>query len=108
MTDYTPTTENVRNSYAGWADVQGREDDLYKTRALEREFDRWLAAHDREVAAKASAIALYEAVEAVLVDSKRTDVRVASDLFQNGHARAYDALMEVYDRYRADELEGEL
>lgn len=50
MSDYTPTTEEVREDYAlgrnevvgaGWYDQHRAE------------FDRWLAAHDAEVASKA-------------------------------------------------------
>lgn len=39
----TPTTEQVRETYAA----------LCKTDAAAAEFDRWLAEHDREVAEKA-------------------------------------------------------
>jgi hypothetical protein len=49
MSDYVPTTSTVR---AGWSDGHP----FYATTgSYERyaEFDRWLAAHDREVAAKA-------------------------------------------------------
>jgi len=45
MSDYTPTTEEIRNLVTDWVDVGGVVDGP--------EFDRWLAAHDREVAAKA-------------------------------------------------------
>jgi hypothetical protein len=44
--DYTPTTEEVRAAYA--ADAYG----VVKKRWL-LEFDRWLAAHDRQVAENA-------------------------------------------------------
>ena len=47
-TEYTPTTEEVRKRY--WLN-DGEPSD--PDEALE--FDRWLAAHDREVAAKAIA-----------------------------------------------------
>lgn len=39
--EYTPTTEDVRNEYTDF--------DIYPA----DEFDRWLAAHDAEVAARA-------------------------------------------------------
>lgn len=41
--EYTPTTEDVREWYADSVDRLGGE----------AEFDRWLAAHDRETAARA-------------------------------------------------------
>lgn len=49
MTEYTPTTEEVR---AAWVRrPAGRADPWAK-----RQFDRWLAAHDAEVALDASAL----------------------------------------------------
>lgn len=41
--EYTPTTEQVRETYAA----------LCKTDAADVEFDRWIAAHDRATAARA-------------------------------------------------------
>lgn len=46
MTDFTPTTEQVRQAYGVAHELTGASMD-------EREFDRWLAQHDREVAAEA-------------------------------------------------------
>lgn len=46
MSDYTPDTDEVKIHYA-----YPYRDDLKDTKRAE--FDRWLAAHDREVAAKA-------------------------------------------------------
>lgn len=49
MDDYTPTDEQVRAAY-----VRGMRDTFVAAAAdHEAEFDRWLAQHDREVAAKA-------------------------------------------------------
>ncbi|GAA3730313.1 hypothetical protein GCM10022239_03630 [Leifsonia bigeumensis] len=45
-TEYTPTTAQVRDGYA--MNEFGEVSDRYAA-----EFDRWLAAHDREVAEKA-------------------------------------------------------
>lgn len=45
MTDYTPTTEDVRRGYA-W---QNKLDDRAEFRAA---FDRWLAAHDAALRAE--------------------------------------------------------
>lgn len=45
MTDFTPTTDEVRDH---WVRSQWFEDPLRR-----ESFDRWLAAHDRTVAAKA-------------------------------------------------------
>lgn len=46
MSEYTPDTEDVRDYY-------GRDIDGWPEAKRGAEFDRWLAAHDREVAAKA-------------------------------------------------------
>ena len=48
MSDYTPTTEEMREWHVrhDWCGSQSRAQ-------YEAEFDRWLKAHDREVAAKA-------------------------------------------------------
>ena len=51
MSDYTPTTEDVRHAY-----VSARSEEEFAASYLsqfEPEFDRWLAAHDAEVAAQA-------------------------------------------------------
>ena len=52
--EYTPTTAQVRSHYVGSVDEYGTRDGY----ALDLEeagsaFDRWLAAHDREVAERA-------------------------------------------------------
>ena len=53
MSDFTPTTENVRNTYAYIG--QGFAPSERKNRALaESEFDRWLAEHDRATAGLSS------------------------------------------------------
>ena len=44
MTDYTPTTEEVRSDYCLLADV---------SRPRQLQFDRWLEEHDRQIAEKA-------------------------------------------------------
>lgn len=49
-TDYTPTTDTVRATYA--RHHSKCEPCGETTAALVAEFDRWLAAHDREVAAR--------------------------------------------------------
>ena len=48
MSDFMPTTDEVRGAYIGnrWSVDQEFE------RLTGPEFDRWLAAHDREVAAR--------------------------------------------------------
>ena len=51
MSDYTPTTADVRHAY-----VSARSEEEFAASYLsqfEPEFDRWLAAHDAEVAAQA-------------------------------------------------------
>lgn len=49
MSEFVPTTEYVRDAYQHSVMVSGPE----MREALGAEFDRWLAAHDREVAARA-------------------------------------------------------
>ena len=46
MTNHTPTTEQVRQAYAVAHETTGASMD-------ECEFDRWLAAHNRKIAAEA-------------------------------------------------------
>lgn len=45
MSEYTPTTDEVRVAWAGWTNAFGRGLGIGKD-----EFDRWLAAHDAEQA----------------------------------------------------------
>lgn len=42
MSDYTPTTEDVRGAYRAWHDGQGDDHPLKPTWSAQ-EFDRWLA-----------------------------------------------------------------
>ena len=50
MSNYTPTTEDVREAY-GWS---GHDSYIELNRISRREeFDRWLAEHDRQVAERA-------------------------------------------------------
>lgn len=51
MSDYTPTTEDIRNAYMSgdWND-NPTDDDAMK-RHFAAKFDRWLTAHDAEVRA---------------------------------------------------------
>ena len=44
MSEYTPTTEEVRRYYIAWGAESGPDD-------AAGEFDRWLAVHDAEVRA---------------------------------------------------------
>ena len=56
MSDYTPTTEEVRRDYVACKSspqASMADDDLIPIYVSRNRFDRWLAAHDREVAAKA-------------------------------------------------------
>lgn len=83
MSDYVPTTEEVRDDYAqfqvpgGTAPVTG---EFAEGRA---EFDRWLAAHDAEVAARQiDAPSVREAIGEVLADMEATaeGTHIASSL----------------------------
>lgn len=42
MTEYTPTTEQVRKAYGWWTDTIGEAEET-------AEFDRWLEQHDQEL-----------------------------------------------------------
>lgn len=55
MSDYTPTTEEVRRDYVACnsSPQASMSDDGVMVGDASYEFDRWLAAHDREVAEKA-------------------------------------------------------
>ena len=69
MSDYTPTTEQVRVDY-----VMAYTDRESSQLLAERAFDRWLAAHDAAVAAKA----LRAAVADVLEDGDPANIGVAA------------------------------
>lgn len=57
MSDYTPTTERVRNSYANDIACFPKPENVFeanaRAEAAKEEFDRWLAEHDRELQAEA-------------------------------------------------------
>lgn len=53
MSDYTPTTEAVRAKYARGTRSDGTHAQFVK---WQKEFDRWLAAHDAEVLAAAGVV----------------------------------------------------
>ena len=76
MTDYTPTTEQVRN---GWIDNGTHEE------RDGAEFDRWLAAHDAQVAAKALRDAA-DALDALTPETIPDDPRWTCDLGYHGEA----------------------
>ena len=55
MSDYTPSTEEIRRDYVACKSspqASMADDDLVPIYVSRKWFDRWLAAHDREVAAK--------------------------------------------------------
>lgn len=53
MSDYTPTTEEVRDKYARGTRSDGTHAQFIK---WQKEFDRWIVAHDAEVLAAAGVI----------------------------------------------------
>ena len=57
MSDYTPTTEKVFSGYALLRAFEANNSDEPQREGMDRmwrsEFDRWLAAHDKEVLEKA-------------------------------------------------------
>lgn len=48
VSEYTPTTDEVRDAWASWTNAFSRGRGIGKD-----EFNRWLAAHDRQVQAEA-------------------------------------------------------
>lgn len=71
---YTPMTEEVRGDYAHFQCPVGLPDCTDVFRVALAEFDRWLAAHDAEVAAKAKIEALDWAAEHLSDGQKYEDV----------------------------------
>ena len=63
MSNYTPTTDEVRDAYGYWSDSGPH--------APPDEFNRWLAAHDAEVRAQA----LNEAADKIHVSLQRAHKR---------------------------------
>lgn len=63
MSEYTPTTEDVRGWYAGARYVFGDPDRQHPD--MEDEFDRWLAAHDAEVRAEAWEVGAKNMMQAI-------------------------------------------
>lgn len=57
MSDYTPTTERVRNSYANDIASYPKPANVFEAAAradsAKEEFDRWLTEHDRQKQAEA-------------------------------------------------------
>lgn len=65
MTDYTPTTEQVRNAY-----VRGMRDTFIASAGEHREeFDRWVAAHDAEARNSVQPPSREQIAEAIWDDS---------------------------------------
>lgn len=63
---YTPTTDEVREAYAGYAWLgPGRSD-------VTPEFDRWLAAHDAQVRAEERERVRLEALDVTISLKQRT------------------------------------
>ena len=52
MSDYTPTTEQLREAWASRYDGEHAYADYEEKSGYWREFDRWLAEHDAEVVAR--------------------------------------------------------
>ncbi|MDQ0726831.1 hypothetical protein [Microbacterium sp. W4I20] len=72
MNDYTPSTEEIREYVETggeprpWVELDEAEEALEKSRG--EAFDRWLAAHDREVAATS--------IEKAITDAPRAEIHV--------------------------------
>ena len=85
MITYTPTTATIRAEYAGrveaWEMTYAEQEAARAEEVVE--FDRWLAAHDAEVAAQA----LSEAADRIHVS------------LQQAHKRAGRALDPIFSQY---------
>ena len=68
MSNYTPTTDEVRDAYGYWSDSGPH--------APPDEFNRWLAAHDAEVRAQA----LNEAADKIYVSLRQAHKRAGRTL----------------------------
>ena len=85
MSDYTPTTEQVRKYWLGkWAPSDN----------LDAQFDRWLAEVERAAAARA----LEDAADEIFVPHNEN--RDMSDAFHRGADAVYDALRARAAEYR--------
>lgn len=83
MSDYTPTTDRVREAYARGVEFRTLE----QTRA---EFDRWLAQHDAEPSVEVTAAAEPELVEwATEVDTLGTKEVWGSEVEARAEAKRH-------------------
>ena len=95
MSDYTPTSDEIRDIWTAWSDYggltsrphSGTSDDRYA------EFDRWLAARDAKVAAKALA-----PIRAALANHPRCDIHPDDDPVKCGWKRAIASVQAVLDK----------
>ena len=90
MTDYTPTTDEIRN---GWIETGWAPDGTLCDKRDGAEFDRWLAAHDAEVAAKALA-----PIRAALAGHPRCDIHPDDDPIKCGWKKAVADIQAALDR----------
>lgn len=88
MSDYTPTTDEIRN---GWIDNGTHEE------RDGADFDRWLAARDAQVKAKALA-----PIRAALANHPRCDIHPDDDPIKCGWKRAVADIQAVLDREESD------
>ena len=97
-TEYTPTTDEVREWYAGSVDAYQHETGLPYD-AAKSAFDRWLSAHDREVAARA----LRKAADALAEFAGET---YPADVFLKPSEGDYAAINALLNRERGHQLDG--
>ena len=106
MSEFTPTTERVRFAFIDREDFEAQVGGVARPTDEEsgEAFDRWLAAHDREVAAQV----LRDAADAIESEyDKRAVVNIdAAYQYNSGVLDGLD-LAERVVRARADEIEGE-
>lgn len=90
MTDYTPTTDEIRN---GWIETGWAPDGTLCDKRDGAEFDRWLAAHDAEVAAQALA-----PIREALAGHPRCDIHPDGDPITCGWKRAVASVQAALDK----------
>lgn len=97
MSDYVPTAEDIRGGYAQSRMLSAwHSGGLEQAREAEVEFDRWLEAHDREVAAR-------ELREAVDKGGEWVDMVVMVGGAPS--VRLHGLIPDVWLRRRADQIE---
>jgi hypothetical protein len=107
VAEYTPTTEQVRDGYACDPEAEYRDPVGYGSyeQDLRRAFDRWLADHDREVAARTleQYADSHHSPSPYYLRSCAAAIRAGGDSFPEQHTRGLysDELVTMVEDLRA-------